>query len=110
MGDTRPVDAIRTDFFARLPQTIDGSALWKEIAEEYVDEERAEVADEVVRTLTADCSVDEFHTWDVDHLEFIIELSNRHDLKIPRNLLNGLPEQLIIRVDHNRLTDPDCPD
>ena len=108
MSNTIAEHSVKTDFFARLPQTIDGSELWKAIERRYDDDEAAVVADEIVRTLTADCTTDEFHNWNYDHLEFIIELSNEQDFPIPRNLLNGLPEQLILLVDHAHLTDPEC--
>jgi len=59
-------------------------------------------------TLKAECDADDFHNWDYDHLSTIIELSNSFGFKIPRNLVNGLPEQLIILVDHSKLGQPGC--
>jgi len=106
-------DALRSAFSAELgdghfakddaPQGIFEDAL-----ERYEGSELAEVCGEIVQTIKAECSADDFHNWNYDHLEFIIELSNKYGFTIPRNLLNGLPEQLIIMVDAKRLGEPGC--
>ncbi|MFP4375367.1 MAG: hypothetical protein ACLFPO_13630 [Spirochaetaceae bacterium] len=106
-------DALRSAFIAELdadlfakddaPQDIFADAL-----EQYEGDELAEVCGEIVQTIKAECSADDFHNWNYDHLEFIIDLSNRYGFTIPRNLLNGLPEQLIIMVDAKKLGEPGC--
>lgn len=87
---------------------IDGGALFDAAAAAYEGEELAEVAGEIVETINAECTADDFHTWDYDHLDFIIGLSKSHNFEIPRNLINGLPEQLIIQIDAKRLGEPGC--
>lgn len=100
-------ELIRAEMVKALPEH-DGGALFDAVAEEFEGEELAEVCGEIVETITAECSADDFHNWNYDHLEFIIELSNSRGFEIPRNLLNGLPEQLIILVDAKKLGEPGC--
>ena len=73
-----------------------------------VDNLLAEVGGEIALTVHAGCTRDDFHNWNYDHLEFIIDLSNRHNFDIPKNFLNGLPEQLIILVDSEHVKKPRC--
>ncbi len=106
-------EALRSAFIAELegdhfakdnaPEEIFADAL-----EAYEGSELAEVCGEIVQTINAECTADDFHNWNYDHLEFIIELSNKYGFTIPRNLLNGLPEQLIIMVDAGKLGEPGC--
>lgn len=99
--------AIRAEMVKALADH-DGGALFDAAAAEFEGEELAEVCGEIVETITAECSADDFHNWNYDHLEFIIDLSNSRGFEIPRNLLNGLPEQLIILVDAKKLGEPGC--
>lgn len=100
--------AVRKAFTRDVPIGIKGGELYDALAGEYEGEELAEVAAETILTLTAGCSADDFHNWDYDHLSTIIEMSNKFGFKIPKNLVNGLPEQLIILVDHDKLGQPGC--
>ncbi|SIQ33478.1 hypothetical protein SAMN05920897_10751 [Alkalispirochaeta americana] len=84
--------------------------IFSRIQETFSGAEMAEVCGRVLGTINAECGADEFHRWNYDHLEFIIELAREFDLVIPRNLLNGLPEQLILLVEAKRLGDPGCDD
>lgn len=86
----------------------DGGAMFDAAAVKFTGEELSEVCRELVETVTASCDADDFHNWSYDHLEFIIELSNIYGFTIPRNLLNGLPEQLILLVDPSKLSEPGC--
>jgi len=86
----------------------DGGAIFDVAAESFAGDELAEVCREIVETITATCDADDFHSWSYDHLEFIIELSNSFGFTIPHNLLNGLPEQLILLVDSKKLSKPEC--
>ena len=112
----RYAEAVKNDGGALLKQTVigdmpagvDGTAMVNDIVGEFALEEAAEVCAELVATLTASCTEDDFHNWDYDHIEFIIDLSNRYRFTIPRNLLNGLPEQLILLVDAKKLSEPGC--
>ena len=108
MSDTGNIT--REQFLAALPEDLDGEAIHADIEAEFEGEERGLVAAEIVKTVTAGCTEDEFHNWDYDHLEFIIDMSNDHGFTIPRNFLNGLPEQLIILVDADNLGPQGCPD
>lgn len=99
------LNKLRGTFAADLPDQQRGAEMFDLLADEYAGEELAEIAAETVVTLSAESSFDDFHNWDYDHLSSIIQLSNRFDLMLPRNLVNGLPEQLIILVNHNRLND-----
>ncbi len=100
--------ALRDEFLAELQDQAEAEALFDEAVAAYEGEELAEICGEIVQTIKAECTADDFHNWNYDHLEFIIDLSNRHNFIIPRNLLNGLPEQLIILVDAKKLSEPGC--
>lgn len=106
-------EALREAFLAELAGarfSADNAlqGMFADALEEFDREELAEVCGEIVQTIKAECSADDFHNWNYDHLEFIIDLSNRYGFTIPRNLLNGLPEQLIILVDAKKLSEPGC--
>lgn len=105
-GDIHNVDRLKSTFLEDLPEGYDGEAIFRDAVEEFEAEELGEVCAKIILTLTASCEQDEFHNWDYDHLSFIIELSNNYDLAIPKNLLNGLPEQLIIMVDWDKVEKP----
>jgi hypothetical protein len=93
-----------------MPENLPADKMFNEAAEKFSDEELAEVCGEVALTVHAGCTRDDFHNWNYDHLEFIIDLSNRYDFDIPKNFLNGLPEQLIILVDSDHVKKPECDD
>ena len=101
-------NALKDLFLERMSSIPEASQIFDDAAEEFVGEELVEVASEIVETFQGECGADEFHSWNYDHLEFIIELSNKYKLIIPRNLINGLPEQLILLVSAKRLGDPGC--
>ena len=103
---------VEAQFIADLPdvelsENAGTADIFTALGEEYEGEELAEIAAELVLALTAGCSADDFHTWNYDHLSTIMELSNRFGYRIPRNLVNGLPQQLIL-VDHTKLGQPGC--
>ncbi|MFW5695338.1 MAG: hypothetical protein ACOCYB_09210 [Alkalispirochaeta sp.] len=100
--------ALREAFLAELQDQPEAEPLFDEAVAAYEGEELVEICGEIVQTIKAECTADDFHNWNYDHLEFIIDLSNRHNFIIPRNLLNGLPEQLIILVDSKKLSEPGC--
>jgi hypothetical protein len=104
-GDTTGIERLKSMFINDLPPDYDGEALFEEIAEDFDAGELGEVCAELVLTITASCDVDDFHNWDHDHLAFIIDLSNTYDFTIPANFLNGLPEQLILLIDSEKLDD-----
>jgi len=95
-------------FAELLPPELDAEAIYNRTFEKFPEEEAREVLAEIVLTVTDGCDRDDFHSWNYDHLEHIIELSNEIGFSIPKNLLNGLPEQLIILVDSDKI-DRDCP-
>lgn len=99
---------LKTAFLSRLQDQENANAMFDDALQEYEGEELLQICGEIVQTIHAECNADDFHNWDYDHLEFIIDLSNRYGFVIPRNLLNGLPEQLIILVDAGKLGDPGC--
>ncbi|HKK65616.1 MAG TPA: hypothetical protein VJ967_07160 [Clostridia bacterium] len=107
-GDENSIDRLRSTFLEDLPEGYDGEALFSEAAEQFEAEEFGAVCAELILTLTASCERDDFHNWDYDHLSFIIELSNNYGFHLPQNLLNGLPEQLIILVDSDKVEKPGC--
>jgi len=98
---------LKIEFLSELPGDIDGDPLFLEMEGRYEAEELAEIAAELVLTIDAECESDDFHNWDYEHLEFIIGLSNTYDFEIPRNLLNGLPEQLLLLIDQDHLRKDD---
>ncbi len=104
------VESLRLAFERDLPDTKNSNNIFADLQEQAEDDDLADMAAELVQTITAGCSADDFHNWDYDHLESIIDLSNKHGFTIPRNLLNGLPEQLIILVDAKKLSEPGCDD
>jgi hypothetical protein len=91
-----------------MPENLPADTIFDEAAEKFADEELAEICGEIALTVHAGCTRDDFHNWNYDHLEFIIDLSNRHNFDIPKNFLNGLPEQLIILVDSDHVKKPRC--
>lgn len=101
-------DALKAAFIDVLPNDLSREEIFAECKNSFAGEELAEICAEVALTIRADCSSDEFKTWNYDHLEFIIQLSNKFVIQIPMNLLNGLPEQLIILVDKDKLQRPEC--
>lgn len=110
LDETGEVDeaALRNLFLPELREFSFAEELFQETVEQFDGEELLEICSEIVLTIQAECDADDFHNWNYDHLEFIIDCSNRYGFTIPRNLLNGLPEQLIILVDKNKLADPEC--
>lgn len=101
-------DALREAFGALVPDGIDSGALVAAVYEAFSADTAPDLLAELAATITATCDDAAFHTWNYDHLEFIIEQSNRHHFRLPRNIVNGLPEQLILLVDSDNLIDPDC--
>ena len=97
-------------FEKECPAQIPGSEAVDLAAKQFSAEEIPEVLSEVILTVTANCSRDDFHNWDYDHLEYIIDLSNKYDFNIPKNFLNGLPEQLILLVQSEHIESPPCED
>ena len=93
-----------------MPENLPSDKIFDEASDKFADEELAEVCGEIALTVNAGCTRDDFHNWNYDHLEFIIGLSNRYDFDIPKNFLNGLPEQLIILVDSEHVKKPECED
>jgi hypothetical protein len=101
-------DALKTAFLQLVPDSLPADEIFADCRDAFADEELGEICAEFVLTINADCSNDEFHNWNYDHLEFIIGLSNQYTIQIPLNLLNGLPEQLILLVDSKKLQRPEC--
>ncbi len=104
------IESLRLAFERDLPDTNNSNEIFADLREEAEDDDLADLSAELVQTINAGCAADDFHTWDYDHLESIIDLSNKHGFTIPRNLLNGLPEQLIILVDAKKLGAAGCDD
>ncbi|MFP4430140.1 MAG: hypothetical protein ACOCW6_02950 [Spirochaetota bacterium] len=104
------IESLRLAFERDLPDTKNSNEIFADLREQSEDDDLADLAAELVQTVNAGCSADDFHNWDYDHLESIIDLSNKHGFTIPRNLLNGLPEQLIILVDAKKLGEAGCDD
>jgi hypothetical protein len=95
-------------FIEEIGSQADGAALYRATMDGFDAEEAREVLAEMAATINAACSADDFHNWNYDHVEFIIQCSKKPGFTVPRNLLNGLPEQLIILVDKDRLAEPGC--
>ncbi len=99
---------LKDTFIEDLPEDFDGESIFQDIMDFSGGEELAELCAEFVLTVNGDCDLDEFHNWNYDHLEFIIGLSNTYGFDIPKNLLNGLPEQLILLVDSDKVKKNGC--
>ena len=108
-GEQR-IDRLMELFQKEVPSENRSRELVTETYENFAPGEAAEVLSELALTLTAGCRDDEFHNWNYDHLEFIIDLSNRYKFIIPKNFLNGLPEQLILLVKWDQVESPPCKD
>jgi hypothetical protein len=104
------IESLKLAFERDLPDTKNSNEIFADLREQAEDDDLADLSAELVQTINAGCSADDFHTWDYDHLESIIDVSNKHGFTIPRNLLNGLPEQLIILVDAKKLGAAGCDD
>ncbi len=97
-------------FEKECPAEIPGAEAVDLAAKQFSLDEIPEILTEVILTVTANCSRDDFHNWDYDHLAYIIDLSNKYDFNIPKNFLNGLPEQLILMIQSNHVESPPCED
>ena len=106
--DSLNENALKDLFLTHMSSIPEASQIFEDTAEEFMGEELVEVSSKIVETFQGECGADEFHSWNYDHLEFIIELSNKYALTIPPNLTNGLPEQLILLVSAKRLGKPGC--
>lgn len=93
------ISELQSLFAEDLPEGLEAEELFQDCVQAYEGQELAEVCAELTLSLNAACERDDFHNWDYDHLEFIIGLSKAYEFDIPSNLLNGLPEQLILLVD-----------
>lgn len=104
------VDRLAADFSEEYPSEIPASEVIEQARKRFLDDELPELLSEIILTVKADCKRDDFHSWNYDHLEFIIELSNQYDFRIPKNLINGLPEQLIHLIEWENVESPPCED
>jgi hypothetical protein len=109
-GDSDEIDeqALEQAFVKELSSFDQANTLFQAAADQFFGQELVEVCSELVQTIKVKCNADDFHQWNYDHLEFIIDQSNALGFQIPRNFLNGLPEQLIILVDKNKLGGNGC--
>lgn len=109
-GVSEKNDRCREAFAEVMPEHLPAGKIFDEAEQKFSDEELARICGETALTVHAGCSRDDFHNWNYDHLEFIIEMSNKYNFDIPKNFLNGLPEQLIILVDSEHVKKPKCED
>lgn len=109
-GEEQIIDKLASVFAEECPADLPAAEIVKEANKRFELSEVPEILSELLLTITASCSDDDFHNWNYDHLELIIDLSNRFNFDIPRNLLNGLPEQLILTVKSDHLENPPCED
>lgn len=107
-GSSGAHENLKTVFIDDLPSVYDGESIFEEINDQFAPEEIPEICAKLLITITASCEADDFHDWDYEHLAFIIELSNNYDFKIPQKFLNGLPSQLILLVDSEKIDDAGC--
>ncbi|MBI9106400.1 MAG: hypothetical protein JEZ04_06595 [Spirochaetales bacterium] len=101
-------EVFKNKFIDLVPADVPGAELYDDAADVFSGEELAEVCAEIILTVFSDCSRDDFHSWDYEHLSFIIEASNKYDFKIAQNLANGLPQQLCLRVKMKNLDKTEC--
>lgn len=66
-------------------------------------EEAPEIGSKIISVFNKTCDKEELKLWDYDLLEFIIELSTKYRLKLPKAIINGLPEQIILLIDSDLL-------
>ena len=102
--------SVRERFVSQVPSYMDGDAMFADIEAEFDGDEIEVIADQLIRTITAGCSGNEFQNWDTDHLEFIIDMAHDHGFSIPRSLLENLPERLRVLADSESLGLQGCPD
>ncbi len=57
-----------------VPPEIEAKSIYNRTLEKFTEEEATEVLAEIILTVTATCDRDDFHSWNYDHLEYIIEL------------------------------------
>ena len=107
-GGSGSIERLKTRFLEDLPSELNGESIFCEIENKFDADEMPEVCAELVLTVTASCGQDDFHNWDYEHLNFIIDLSSEQGFDIPLNLLNGLPPQLLLLVDSDRIDDSGC--
>lgn len=107
---TEAVNRLAAAFAKEYPSEIPASEVIEKAGKRFLDDELPELLSEIILTVNADCKRDDFHSWNYDHLEFIIELSNQYNFRIPKNLINGLPEQLIHLIEWENVESPPCED
>ena len=109
-GESDEIDeqALEQAFVKELSDFDQATTLFHAAADQFFGQELVEICSELVQTIHVTCNADDFHQWNYDHMEFIIDQSNALGFQIPRNFLNGLPEQLIILVDKNKLGGNGC--
>ena len=91
-------EELARSFCEHFPHKENCSQVFESLWENWNLEEIPELGEKVISLFNGDCSKEELHLWDYDILEHIIELSNTYGLKMPKEIINGLPEQLILLV------------
>lgn len=108
LGIERNFDSLRSAFVAAVPGSLPGDQIFAETKRAFDEDELPTVCAEVATTLNALCTEEDFHNWNYDHLEFIIEVAVRHRLRIPQNLLDCLPEYLAAAFKDGAQGDSGC--
>jgi len=99
---------LKDRFLHDLPEDFEGDSIFQDIIDYGTGEDLPELCAEFIISVAGVCDEDDFHNWNYDHLEFIIELSNTYGFDLPANFLNGLPEQLILLVDSKKIRKKGC--
>ncbi len=108
--EKKALDSLTAAFVEECPIDMPASKIIEQALDQFIRDEVSELLSEIIVTVTADCERDDFHTWSYDHLEFIIDLSNQYNLNLPKNFINGLPEQFVTRIKWERVESPPCED
>ncbi|WP_020611287.1 hypothetical protein [Sediminispirochaeta bajacaliforniensis] len=102
------LNSLHDEFIQKLPDAIPADLLFKACSQNFWGEELETICGELADTLNADCSREDFYLWDYDHLEFIIEQARRFHFSLPKNFVNGLPQQFVLRIEADHLYAPEC--
>ena len=93
-------EELTKSFCEHFPHKDHCSQVFESLWENWNLEEIPDLGEKVISIFNGECPKEELNLWDYDLLEHIIEISNTYGLKIPKEIVNGLPEQLVLLVKH----------
>jgi len=85
-------------FCANFEPQKDCGKIFECLWENWSMDEIPDLGSKIISVFNGTINQGDLRLWDYDVLEFIIDLSNTFKLALPKAVINGLPEQLILLV------------